>query len=53
MLKHVELDPSRKLEEQFADTSDKPTILMNLFIAIVPISAQDSMPDNSQSDRLD
>lgn len=31
MLRHVELDPSRKLEEQFADTSDKPTILINVF----------------------
>lgn len=31
MLKHVELDPSRKLEEQFGDTSTAPTILVNMF----------------------
>ena len=31
MLKHIELDPTRKLEEQFADTSAMPTILVNVF----------------------
>lgn len=31
MLKHVELDPSRKMDEQFADTSSLPTILVNVF----------------------
>jgi quinol monooxygenase YgiN len=31
MLKHVELDPSFALEQQYTDTSDKPTILVNLF----------------------
>ena len=31
MLKHVELDPTFALAEQFADNSDKPTILVNLF----------------------
>lgn len=31
MLKHVELDPTRKLEEQFPDTSKMPTILVNVF----------------------
>lgn len=31
MLKHVELDPTRKLEEQFAEASEMPTILVNVF----------------------
>ncbi|WGV26850.1 antibiotic biosynthesis monooxygenase family protein [Halotia branconii] len=31
MLKHVELDPTFALEQQYADTSDKPTILVNIF----------------------
>lgn len=31
MLNHVELDPTFALEQQFADTSDEPTILVNLF----------------------
>lgn len=31
MLKHVELDPTFSLGQQFADTSDQTTILINLF----------------------
>ena len=31
MLKHVELDPSFSLREQYADTSGKTTILINVF----------------------
>ncbi len=31
MLKHVELDRTLKLEQQFADTSIQPTILVNVF----------------------
>ena len=31
MLKHIELDPTRSLAEQFADTSKQPTILINVF----------------------
>lgn len=31
MLKHVELDPTFSLSQQFADTSDQTTILINLF----------------------
>ena len=31
MLKHVELDPTRKLEEQFSDRSGHPTVLVNTF----------------------
>ncbi len=31
MLKHVELDPTFSLEQQYADTSDQTTILINLF----------------------
>ena len=31
MLKHVELDPSFSLEQQYADASDEPMILLNLF----------------------
>jgi quinol monooxygenase YgiN len=31
MLKHVELDPTFTLQQQYADTSDETTILVNLF----------------------
>lgn len=31
MLKHIELDPSRSLEEQFSDASKQTTILINVF----------------------
>ena len=31
MLKHVELDPTFALHEQYADTSDETTILVNIF----------------------
>ena len=31
MLKHVEMDTRQKLADQFADTSDAPVILINLF----------------------
>ena len=31
MLKHVELDPSFALGQQYTDTSDQPTILVNVF----------------------
>lgn len=31
MLKHVELDPTFSLEQQFADTTEETTILINLF----------------------
>ena len=31
MLNHVELDPSFKLAQQFADTSSLPTVLVNVF----------------------
>ncbi|TWI67629.1 antibiotic biosynthesis monooxygenase [Pseudoduganella lurida] len=31
MLKHVELDPSFSLREQYADTAGKTTVLLNVF----------------------
>ena len=31
MLNHVEMDPHFSLQQQFADTSNEPTILVNLF----------------------
>jgi quinol monooxygenase YgiN len=31
MLKHVEMDPTFKLEQQYSDTSTDPVILINLF----------------------
>ena len=31
MLKHVEMDPRQKLADQYADLSNEPVILINLF----------------------